>query len=211
MSYKDSTYYTTFMSSCLNCTACGLHKVRNGPPVIFRGNPRSKIMLIGEAPGKNEEKYGEPFIGRAGKYLEGWFEKYGLTSNMIYISNIVKCRPAMPKGSGKENRTPYQKERSTCLQKYLLPEIKHINPDIIIACGKTSAVGLGLMPTGAGLAGLTSSPQKKYIQGRERECWIMRHPAYALYSRGNPKKLGLIKREYSLLFTQIYNRIVTST
>ena len=89
-----------------NCRKCNLWKTRNNP-VFGEGAIEAKIMFIGEAPGKNEDKQGRPFVGKAGKILDELLHTIHLERNQVYITNILKCRP--PK-----NRNPLVKEIKTC-------------------------------------------------------------------------------------------------
>lgn len=116
---------------CAKCEACELHKTRTN--VVFAdGNPQSaKIILIGEAPGENEDLQGIPFVGRAGKLLNEFLEKAGISRDKdLYIINTVKCRP--PK-----NRVPSEKEKQAC-RNFLLSQIEIIDPEIILLCGATA-------------------------------------------------------------------------
>jgi len=101
--------------------------------VVFSdGNPESaKIVLIGEAPGENEDLQGIPFVGRAGKLLNEFLEKAGISREKdLYIINMVKCRPP-------NNRVPTKKEKSTC-RHFLTEQILTINPKLILLCGSTA-------------------------------------------------------------------------
>lgn len=116
---------------CSECKACELHKTRNN--VVFAdGNPESaKIVLIGEAPGENEDLQGIPFVGRAGKLLDEFLQKAQISREKdLYIINTVKCRP--PK-----NRVPTDSERNSC-RAFLLSQIEIMNPKIILLCGATA-------------------------------------------------------------------------
>ncbi len=116
---------------CLNCHKCELGKTRTN--VVFSdGNPETaKAVLIGEAPGENEDLTGTPFVGRAGKLLNEFLEKAGISREKdLYIINTVKCRP--PK-----NRVPEKEEKKQC-ENYLLEQIDTINPKVIIFCGATA-------------------------------------------------------------------------
>lgn len=118
-------------SNCGACCACELHETRHN--VVFSdGNPEtSRIMLIGEAPGENEDLQGKPFVGRAGKLLNEFLEKAGIyRENDLYITNTVKCRP--PK-----NRVPSDKEKEAC-REVLESQIEIIDPKIILLCGATA-------------------------------------------------------------------------
>ena len=116
---------------CESCYNCELGKTRKN--IVFSdGNPNAKILLIGEAPGADEDATGIPFVGRAGKYLTSIIEECGLSrKNDFYIANTVKCRPP-------ENRVPSDDEKQTC-EKYLLKQIEIVNPKVIVLCGATSA------------------------------------------------------------------------
>lgn len=118
---------------CNRCYKCELSKSRT--KVVFgEGNPRGKILLIGEAPGRQEDKTGSPFVGRAGKLLDKFLEAEGLSREKdIYISNIVKCRPP-------QNRTPKIEEIAAC-RVYLESQIRLIRPQIIILAGSTAIKG----------------------------------------------------------------------
>ncbi len=113
----------------IECTKCDLCKTRTNS-VPGKGNFHSDVIFVGEAPGKNEDEKGEPFIGIAGKKLSMALEDAGISREDVYITNIVKCRP--PK-----NRVPTAIERETC-QDYLKQEIIIIKPKIICVLGNTA-------------------------------------------------------------------------
>lgn len=113
------------------CKACELHQTRHN--VVFSdGNPdTAKIVLIGEAPGENEDLQGKPFVGRAGKLLNEFLIQAGLSrEDDLYIVNTVKCRP--PK-----NRVPTPKEKEAC-RHILMSQIEIVAPKIILLCGATA-------------------------------------------------------------------------
>ncbi len=115
---------------CSACEMCDLGKTRN-MLVFGSGNPQADIVLIGEAPGAEEDASGVPFVGRAGKFLTQIMEKAGLDRNKdLFIINTVKCRPP-------ENRVPTDFEKSLC-EDYLLSQIAIVNPKVIILCGATA-------------------------------------------------------------------------
>ena len=113
----------------IECTKCELSKTRNNS-VAGKGNFKSDVIFVGEAPGKNEDLKGEPFIGIAGKKLSLALESAGITRDEVYITNIVKCRPP-------NNRVPTTNERETC-KDYLKKEIEIIKPKIICILGNTA-------------------------------------------------------------------------
>ena len=115
---------------CENCTMCDLAKTRD--KVVFgSGNPKADIVLIGEAPGAEEDVTGLPFVGRAGKFLTQIMEKAGLNRKKdLFIINTVKCRPP-------ENRVPTDFEKNCC-EDYLMSQLAIISPKVIILCGATA-------------------------------------------------------------------------
>lgn len=116
---------------CKNCASCELHKTRNN--IVFAdGNPNTaSIVLIGEAPGENEDIQGKPFVGRAGQLLNDYLQEAGLSREKdLYIINIVKCRPP-------NNRVPTKAEKATC-KPYLIEQILSVNPKLILLCGSTA-------------------------------------------------------------------------
>ena len=116
--------------SCLNCQKCPLAQTRTN--VVFSdGIPNSKLMLIGEAPGFNEDMQGKPFVGRAGQLLDKIFESVGLSREKdVYICNTIKCRPP-------DNRDPLPAEKEAC-RAYLDKQIEILKPRIILLCGKVA-------------------------------------------------------------------------
>ncbi len=115
---------------------CQLCELRSGcSQVVFgEGSPEAGIMLIGEGPGREEDKIGKPFVGRAGQLLDKILEACGFErSKHVYIANIVKCRPP-------QNRVPTPLERAAC-KPYLLRQIEIIEPKIIILLGATALQG----------------------------------------------------------------------
>ena len=116
---------------CMQCTNCELSKTRTS--IVFSdGNPDAKIMLIGEAPGKDEDASGIPFVGRAGRLLNELLEECGISREKdIYICNTIKCRPP-------ENRVPTDEEKQIC-SPFLMSQINIVRPKVIILCGSTAA------------------------------------------------------------------------
>jgi len=159
-----------------DCKKCELHRGRSNI-VIDRGNPSSRIMVIGEAPGENEDTIGKAFVGRAGKLLDEIMKSISLdTEHDMLIANIAKCRPP-------ENRAPLREEVAACFP-YLHKQIELINPRVIVLLG---AVALKHMVPG----------KKDFAMGDEAgtffcskdypgvQFMVLYHPAYLLY---NPRK-----------------------
>ncbi len=128
----DPAAYGKFKNNFLkdNCTACGLSAGRTNL-VFDRGNPAAKILVIGEAPGAEEDKLGKSFVGRAGKVLDGVMASIGLDTNRdMLIANVVKCRPP-------DNRPPRAEEAATCFP-FLEKQIGLVDPEIIVLLGRTA-------------------------------------------------------------------------
>ena len=120
----------TIKQNVINCTKCDLCKTRTNS-VPGKGNFQSDVIFVGEAPGRNEDKNGEPFVGVAGKKLTVALEEAGVSRDDVYITNVVKCRPP-------NNRVPNTVERDTC-QDYIREEIAIIKPKIIATKPKIHA------------------------------------------------------------------------
>ena len=128
-----------------NCLQCPLGSLGRTHVVFGRGNPDAKLLLLGEAPGKNEDTQGQPFVGRSGKLLSKALESLQIDENGIYITNIVKCRPP-------QNRPPNSEESTICSNLLLKKQIAIIAPLVICALG-ASATKL-LLPSGPALSQL---------------------------------------------------------
>ena len=124
----------------LACQKCP-HLVRSRKNVVFGvGDIHSPLMFVGEAPGADEDRQGEPFVGAAGQLLTRIIRTMGFTRDTVYIANILKCRPdTPPQTSG--NRKPTSEEMKTCLP-YLIAQIELIQPKVMVALGATAVEGL---------------------------------------------------------------------
>ena len=150
------------------CTACGLCRTRN-KAVPGVGDVRAQWMLIGEAPGAEEDARGEPFVGQAGKLLDNMLGALGMNRrDNVYIANVLKCRPP-------GNRTPEPVEVDAC-RPYLERQIALIRPQLIVALGK-SAASL-LLGTDASIASLRGRVHRV----RGVPLVVTYHPAYLLRS-----------------------------
>lgn len=169
------------------CKACPLAEQGRSQVVFGVGDPNAKLMFIGEAPGKDEDLKGEPFIGRAGQLLTKIIEAMGLTRQQVYISNVVKCRPP-------ENRTPLPNERNTCKDLLLYKEIAIIQPKIICTLGAPSTQGL-----------LGDEIKISEVRGTFREfrgiiVLPTFHPAYLLY---NPAEKRTVWEDMQKIMTRL--------
>ena len=132
-SYRESGSIEELYEKIHNCVECPLGETRT-KFVFGTGNPNAEAMLIGEAPGADEDKQGEPFVGRAGKLLTDILAAIQLKREDVFIANILKCRPP-------NNRDPLPEETDTCFP-YLEKQIELIQPKIILCLGRVAANGL---------------------------------------------------------------------
>jgi DNA polymerase len=168
----------------IECTKCELCKTRTNS-VPGKGNFNSDVIFVGEAPGRNEDKNGEPFIGVAGKKLSIALEEAGISRDEVYITNIVKCRP--PK-----NRVPTTIERSTC-QEYLKQEISIIKPKIICILGNTAFNSL--------LGGSEITKFRGKVVQKDKQLYFLTvHPAATIY---NQELIKVLKTDIAKLFSVI--------
>lgn len=157
------------------CTRCGLHRHRT-QTVFGVGNRQADWMIIGEAPGAEEDRRGEPFVGRAGKLLDEMLRAVGLERSAVFIANILKCRPP-------SNRDPAADEAAAC-RNYLDRQIELINPRLILAVGRIAAQHLlhSDSPVGRlrGRAHTLSNGRVPVV--------VTYHPAYLLRSPSQKRK-----------------------
>jgi uracil-DNA glycosylase family 4 len=148
------------------CTACGLHKSRT-QTVFGVGDERADWLLVGEAPGAEEDRLGDPFVGQAGKLLDNMLAAIGLARDEnVYICNVLKCRPP-------GNRNPEPDEVAKCTP-FLLRQIELIEPRLIVAMGRFAAQTL--LNTDASIASLRG----RVHQYAARPLIVTYHPAYLL-------------------------------
>jgi len=120
----------TLRDTVASCTSCELHKTRT-QTVFGVGNTNADLLIVGEAPGANEDKQGEPFVGRAGQLLNDMLRAIELQREEIFIANVLKCRPP-------NNRDPSPEEVATCTP-FLQTQINLIKPKLIVAVGRIAA------------------------------------------------------------------------
>ena len=149
------------------CEKCSLCQSRT-QTVFGVGNPQADLMIIGEAPGADEDKQGEPFVGAAGKLLDNMLKAIGLNRQKVFIANILKCRPP-------SNRNPSNEEAMAC-EAYLLRQIDLIQPKIILSVGGVSAKNL--LKTEEAVGRLRQ--QKQQMVKRKLPVLVTYHPAYLL-------------------------------
>lgn len=166
------------------CTKCELSKTRTNA-VPGKGNFQSDVIFVGEAPGRNEDKNGEPFVGIAGQRLNLALDNAGVLRESIYITNVVKCRPP-------NNRVPTISERNTC-QDYLQKEISIIKPKIICILGNTAFNSI--------LGGSEITKYRGKIVKKDKQFYFLTvHPAATIY---NQELITVLKEDIAKLFDLI--------
>jgi len=174
----------TIKQNVIKCTKCDLCKTRTNA-VPGKGNFHSDVIFVGEAPGRSEDKKGEPFIGVAGKKLSIALDEAGISRDAVYITNIVKCRPP-------NNRVPKTNERDTC-QEYLKQEISIIKPKIICILGNTAFNSI--------LGGSEIIKFRGKIVRKDNQLYFITiHPAATIY---NQKLIDVLKSDIVKLFDLI--------
>ncbi len=131
MGFGNDTALGDLHRRMMRCKACPLHQVRS-LAVPGEGPCNASRMLVGEAPGKQEDLTGRPFCGRSGRFLDGLLERAGLERGELFITSAVKCRPP-------HNRNPRRLEAETCRQKWLDAQIALIDPRIVVVMGRVAA------------------------------------------------------------------------
>lgn len=163
-----------------SCRKCGHLADFRTQTVFGTGNPEADLMFVGEAPGADEDKQGEPFVGRAGELLTKIISAMGLSRQDVYIANVLKCRPDMEPGSP-GNRPPTTGEMQQCLP-YLREQIAVIQPRIIVALGKTAMAGL----TGADEP--MGAMRGRWFSFEKIPLLATYHPSYLLRNGSNTEK-----------------------
>jgi len=165
------------VAGCIKCP----HLAATRTQTVFGiGNPNAELMFIGEAPGADEDARGEPFVGRAGQLLTRIIETMGFKREEVYIANVLKCRPDMPRGSS-GNRPPTPVEMQTCLP-YLTEQIEIIKPRVLVALGATAVEGL------LGTRGVMRELRGKWHSHQDTPLMITYHPSYLLRNQAPSEK-----------------------
>jgi len=156
-----------------SCTKCALHSTRT-QTVFGVGNRRAQWIFVGEAPGADEDRLGEPFVGAAGKLLNAMLAALGLKREQVYIANVLKCRPP-------NNRDPQANEVEQC-EPNLIRQIELIQPKLIVALGRHAAHSL--LKTDLALARLRGQP----LSYQGIPLVVTYHPAYLLRTPSDKRK-----------------------
>jgi len=164
----------------LPCVKCP-HLAASRTQVVFGvGNPDAAVMFVGEAPGADEDKAGEPFVGRAGQLLNKIIQTMGYAREEIFIANVLKCRPDTP-GQAFGNRKPKPHEMETC-RPYLFEQIDIVQPRAIVALGATAMQGL------LDLEGPFGALRGRWHDFRGIPVMATYHPAYLLRNQAPTEK-----------------------
>ncbi len=163
-----------------NCCKLALSRTKLVPG---EGNPDAKIMFIGEAPGKNEDEQGKPFVGAAGKLLGELLNKIGLQREDVFIANVLKCRPP-------NNRDPLPEEASACLP-WLQKQVEIIDPSLIIPLGRHA---MERFLPGMKISAVRGKILRRNVSGLGYRVFMPTyHPAAVLYHR---EWLGLLEEDF---------------
>ncbi|HEY0457274.1 MAG TPA: uracil-DNA glycosylase [Verrucomicrobiae bacterium] len=163
------------ISKCIRvCVKCPLHESRT-LAVPGEGTPGARFMIIGEGPGKDEDRTGHPFVGSAGAYLDHVLEGTGIERADFFITNIIKCRPP-------NNRTPRAIEVLTCTSNYLFKQIELVDPELIILLGLTAVKKMLNLKS-------VDEARGKIIESNGRRFMASYHPAARFYREDLSKKI----------------------
>ena len=164
-----------------SCVQCPLHATRT-KAVPGEGTPSARVMLIGEAPGREEDQRGQPFVGAAGRFLDEVLAGSGVNRGDLFITNTVKCRP-------ENNRPPRKREVDTCTSLYLFEQIELINPALIMLLGSVATRKLlGVNSVNEVRGRVIEHNNRKYLAGY--------HPAASFYREDMAEN---IRQDFALL------------
>jgi uracil-DNA glycosylase len=164
-----------------SCVQCPLHAIRT-KAVPGEGSPSARVMLIGEAPGREEDQRGQPFVGAAGRFLDEVLAGSGVDRRALFITNTVKCRP-------ENNRPPRKREVDTCTSLYLFEQIELINPALIMLLGSVATKKLlGVNSVNEVRGHVIEHNNRKYLAGY--------HPAASFYREDMAEN---IRQDFALL------------
>lgn len=162
----------------LDCALCRLSETRT-QVVPGTGDPGSALVFIGEAPGRDEDLRGEPFVGRAGKVLDGALAAAGISRDRVYVTNLVKCRPP-------GNRRPREDEVDAC-RLNLDSELRALRPKVLCLLGLT--VAKHVLRADGRMKELAGTEHRLDVSGRGVRVFVAYHPAACLYRRENVENL----------------------
>lgn len=168
----------TFARLDLRCALCGLSNTRT-QVVPGVGPLPAPLVFVGEAPGRDEDLKGRPFVGRAGKILDEALSRAGVSRDQVYITNLVKCRPP-------GNRRPASAEVAAC-KPYLEEELREVGPAVVCLLGQT--VARRVLGDSSRMSEMAGSEREVELGGRTVRAFVAYHPASCLYRRENVESL----------------------
>jgi DNA polymerase len=169
----DGPDWDTLAATVRSCRLCGLCETRT-QTVFGTGDARARLMVIGEAPGAEEDRQGEPFVGRAGMLLNSMLRAAGFERGEVYIANVLKCRPP-------NNRDPSAEEAERCLP-YLRRQIELVAPEVILCVGRIAAQRL------LGREEALARMRGRVHRFESVPVVVTYHPAYLLRAPGEKRK-----------------------
>jgi DNA polymerase len=175
------------------CARCRLSE-RRTTVVVGEGDPRARVMLVGEAPGAQEDRTGRPFVGAAGKLLNELLGEAGLRREEVFITNVVKCRPPA-------NRQPLPDELEAC-RPYLDAQLEAVRPRLVVTLGAVAAKDFLGRPVSMG------REHGRLVEHGSLRVFLSFHPAAALY---NPKLREVLAEDFALLRRALERRTGRAT
>ena len=169
-----------------DCTRCPLAYAGRHTIVFGDGDPKARLMFVGEGPGADEDASGVPFVGKAGQLLNNMIAAMGLTRESVYIANIVKCRPP-------QNRVPEPAEANTCTQ-FLVQQMDVVQPEVVVALGSTAAMYL------LGVKQSLSSLRGRWHSVRGAKMVVTYHPAFLLR---DPRQKGEAWKDLQMVMAEM--------
>jgi DNA polymerase len=177
------TELDAYAAEIAGCTRCRLAEGRT--QVVFgNGDPNADLMFVGEAPGFHEDKQGFPFVGQAGKLLDQLLAGIGLTREMVFVANVLKCRPP-------GNRDPMPDEIESC-EPHLFRQVELIQPKLVGTLGNFATKLLSGKQLG--ITRVHGQPQEVTLGGRRVVLYPLYHPAAALYT---PAMLKVLQQDFA--------------
>jgi uracil-DNA glycosylase len=167
------------------CTDCPLSAGRTNA-VVGAGDPDARLMFVGEAPGANEDRLGVPFVGQAGKLLDGLLQGIGFAREDVFVANVLKCRPP-------GNRDPRPDEIDAC-RGYLEEQVALVQPRVVCTLGNFATKLLSGRPDG--ISTVHGRPMPVTFGGHDTQLYPVFHPAAALYTRS---MLGTLEEDFARL------------
>lgn len=178
-----STALAAYAAEIADCTRCALAEGRT--QVVFgNGDPNADLMFVGEAPGFHEDKQGFPFVGQAGKLLDQLLDGIGLSRDLVFVANVLKCRPP-------GNRDPMPEEIEAC-ESHLFRQVELTEPKVVATLGNFSTKLLSGKQLG--ITRVHGQVQKVTLGGRSVLLYPLYHPAAALYT---PSMLEVLKEDFA--------------